>query len=52
MFIPSTINKKNVIGMMYLGAANSSIDCRGTLAIHSYLQLHDLLRCNLKYFVL
>ena len=36
-----------IIGMMYLGADNSFIDCRGTLAIPSYLQLHDVLRCNL-----
>ena len=36
------------MGMMYLDADNSSIDCRGTLAIHSYSQLNDLLRCNLK----
>ena len=25
-----------------------AIDCRETLAIHSYLQLHDQLRCNFK----
>ena len=37
-----------VMGMMYLGADNSTIDCRGTVAIHSYSQLSDLLRCNLK----
>ena len=37
-----------IIGMMYLSADNSSIDCRGTLAILSYTQLHDLLRCILK----
>ena len=29
-----------VIGMMYLGADNSSVDCEGTLAIHSYSLLH------------
>ena len=32
-----------IMDMIYLGADNSSIDCRGTLAIHSYSQLHDLL---------
>ena len=39
-----------IMGMMYLGANNSSMDCRGTLAIHlyMYLQLHDLLRCKIK----
>ena len=37
-----------IIGMMYLGADNSSIDYRGTFTIHSYSQLHDLLRCNVK----
>ena len=33
-----------ILSMMYSGADNSSIDCRGTLAIYSYSQLHDLLR--------
>ena len=37
-----------IMDMMYLGADNSSIDCRGTLTIHSYSQLHDPFRCNLK----
>ena len=32
-----------IIGMMYLGADNSSIGYRKTLTIHSYWQLHDLL---------
>ena len=38
----------SIMGIMYLGADNSSIDCRGTLAIPLYSQLYDLLRCNLK----
>ena len=32
-----------IIGMMYLSADNSSIDCSGTVAFHSCSQLHDLL---------
>ena len=36
------------MGMIYLGADNSSIDCRGILTIHSYSKMHDLLRCSLK----
>ena len=40
-----------VLGMMYLGADNSSIECKETLAIHSYPQFHDLLRCNLNNVV-
>ena len=32
-----------IMSMMYISTDNSSIDCRGTLAIYSYLQLHDLL---------
>ena len=38
------IQLDTIIGMVYLGADNPSmIDCRETLAIHSYSQLHDLL---------
>ena len=30
------VDKWAIIGMMYLGANNSSINCRRTLAIHEY----------------
>ena len=37
-----------IMDMMYFGADNLSIhvDYKGTLTIHSYSQMHDLLRCN------
>ena len=44
--------KDTIIGTMYLGTDNLTIDCKRTVAIHSYSQLPDLLRCDFKTVVL